>query len=90
MKWIYQQRICNECETRIRFGDIECPHCGLDLEESIDEWIIPLANQISSLENIVNVYPMNRLIGKINTFSFKLGQRIKKLVGKLKNYTVTL
>ena len=51
LKWIYQQRICNECETRIRFGDIECPHCGLDLEESIYEWIIPLANQIYSLEN---------------------------------------
>tara|TARA_B100000676_G_C17540666_1_gene562284 strand:- start:99 stop:296 length:198 start_codon:yes stop_codon:yes gene_type:complete len=51
LKWTYQQRICNECETRIRFGDIECPHCGLDLEDSIYEWIIPLVKQISNLQN---------------------------------------
>jgi len=51
LNWLYEQRICSECETRIRFGDIECPHCGIDLEENIHAWIIPLVNEIAFSNN---------------------------------------
>ena len=29
---------CNDCGTRLRFGDWECPHCGVDLEEHLRLW----------------------------------------------------
>jgi len=29
---------CDDCETRLRFGDRECPHCGVDLEEHLRLW----------------------------------------------------
>ena len=29
---------CHMCETRLRFGDMECPHCGSDLAPSYDPW----------------------------------------------------
>lgn len=29
---------CTDCGTRIRFGDVECPHCGADLEDYLREW----------------------------------------------------
>ena len=29
---------CPQCETRLRFGDLECPHCGVDLEDHLRGW----------------------------------------------------
>ncbi len=29
---------CPRCETRLRFGDTECPHCGADLEDRLRSW----------------------------------------------------
>lgn len=29
---------CPECETRLRYGDVECPHCGADLDERLRSW----------------------------------------------------
>lgn len=29
---------CDRCGTRFRFGDLECPHCGADLEEYLRHW----------------------------------------------------
>ena len=29
---------CRWCGTRIRFGDLECPHCGADLEDELRQW----------------------------------------------------
>ena len=29
---------CDSCGTRFRFGDLECPHCGADLEEYLRHW----------------------------------------------------
>ncbi len=29
---------CTSCGTRFRFGDLECPHCGADLEEYLRQW----------------------------------------------------
>ena len=30
--------VCASCETRLRFGDLECPHCGEDVEEVLRRW----------------------------------------------------
>ena len=38
---------CSSCGTRFRFGDVECPHCGADLEEYLRQWAEQL---ISDLE----------------------------------------
>ena len=29
---------CTSCGTRFRFGDLECPHCGADLDDYLREW----------------------------------------------------
>ena len=29
---------CRQCGTRLRFGDMDCPHCGADLEDDLREW----------------------------------------------------
>ena len=29
---------CSQCDTRLRFGDFECPHCGADLEDDLRKW----------------------------------------------------
>jgi len=26
---------CPQCDTRLRFGDLECPHCGVDLDDHL-------------------------------------------------------
>ena len=33
---------CAHCGTRFRFGDVECPHCGTDLEEDLRQWAVAL------------------------------------------------
>ena len=37
---------CSRCGTRIRFGDIDCPHCGLDLEDGLHQWAERLVDEI--------------------------------------------
>ena len=39
-------RGCPKCGTRLRFGDLECPHCGNDLEEHLSEWAESLLQQL--------------------------------------------
>lgn len=29
---------CPRDGTRFRFGDVECPHCGADLEDTLRRW----------------------------------------------------
>ena len=29
---------CAQCGTTIRFGDLDCPHCGADLEDDLRRW----------------------------------------------------
>jgi len=45
---LYEFVVCPLCETRIRFGDIECPHCGKDLD---DDLLILAERLISKLED---------------------------------------
>ena len=37
---------CPRCETRLRFGDMECPHCGFDLEDHLRIWAERLVNAL--------------------------------------------
>jgi rubrerythrin len=37
---------CDSCGTRFRFGDLECPHCGADLEEYLRLWAEDLINEL--------------------------------------------
>ena len=39
-------RACANCGTRFRFGDLECPHCGEDLEEYLRHWAESLINEL--------------------------------------------
>ena len=29
---------CPSCETRLRFGDLGCPHCGDNIDETLKKW----------------------------------------------------
>ena len=37
---------CTSCGTRFRFGDLECPHCGADLDDYLREWAEQLINEL--------------------------------------------
>lgn len=39
---------CHNCGARIRFGDLECPHCGADIEEDLRRWALRLLRKLSS------------------------------------------
>ena len=39
-------RACPDCSTRIRFGDIDCPHCGFDLDDGQREWAARLVDRL--------------------------------------------
>ena len=41
-------RGCPTCGTAIRFGDYDCPHCGLDLEDHLWDWAARLVDSLSS------------------------------------------
>ena len=38
---------CRLCGTRIRFGDLECPHCGADLEDELTQWAQRLLDRLA-------------------------------------------
>ena len=35
---LYEIEGCEQCGTRIRFGDFDCPHCGAELDELLEAW----------------------------------------------------
>ena len=37
---------CDNCATRLRFGDTECPHCGGDLENILRYWAEQLLERL--------------------------------------------
>ncbi len=37
---------CPDCDTRLRFGDWECPHCGKDLDEYLRRWAAQLLDKL--------------------------------------------
>lgn len=47
LTFLSEARSCNNCGTRIRFGDIDCPHCGADLEDLYMEWANNLLQELN-------------------------------------------
>jgi uncharacterized protein (UPF0212 family) len=41
---------CDNCATRLRFGDTECPHCGNDMEQLLELWADDLLKRLSITE----------------------------------------
>ena len=39
---------CPNDETRLRYGDYECPHCGADLEDHLRTFALRLAEASAS------------------------------------------
>lgn len=39
---------CSVCGTRFRFGDLDCPHCGEDLEDVLRRWAERLINALAA------------------------------------------
>jgi PHP family Zn ribbon phosphoesterase len=37
---------CTQCGTRFRFGDLDCPHCGSDLDEYLRQWAEELLDRL--------------------------------------------
>ncbi len=37
---------CRKCGCRIRFGDIDCPRCGADLEDDLWAWATKLVDEL--------------------------------------------
>ena len=42
---------CRNCGTRARYGDYECPHCGLDMEEDLWLWASALLERVLGAKN---------------------------------------
>ncbi len=38
---------CSLCGTRFRFGDLDCPHCGADLEDYLRLWAQQLLDELT-------------------------------------------
>ena len=38
---------CDRCGTRLRFGDMDCPHCGADLEEGLRSWAERVVDELA-------------------------------------------
>jgi predicted amidophosphoribosyltransferase len=37
---------CSQCGTRFRFGDLDCPHCGAELDEYFRHWAEDLLDKL--------------------------------------------
>jgi hypothetical protein len=46
LMFLAEVRACQLCGTRFRFGDLDCPHCGADLEELLRQWAEELVEQL--------------------------------------------
>ncbi len=37
---------CGDCGARFRFGDLDCPHCGAELDDYFREWAVALLEKL--------------------------------------------
>ena len=44
---LYEVVACSRCGTRIRFGDVECPHCGIDVDDELRQWAARLLDKLT-------------------------------------------
>ena len=45
---LYESVSCPECGTRLRLGDLDCPHCGLDTDEPFRQWAEMLLQKLDA------------------------------------------
>ena len=43
---LYEVEACNRCGTRLRFGDLDCPRCGADIEDNLRDWAERLVDDL--------------------------------------------
>ncbi len=48
---LYEIVACRRCGTRIRFGDVECPHCGIDVDDELRVWAARLLDKLDARES---------------------------------------
>ena len=39
---------CSQCGTKLRFGDLDCPRCGADIEDNLRDWAERLVDGLFS------------------------------------------
>ena len=39
-----------DCRISLRFGDLDCPHCGADIEEQMQDWAARLVDAITEIQ----------------------------------------
>ena len=44
---MYEIVSCDYCGARLRFGDLECPHCGADVESEMRRWAARLVEKLA-------------------------------------------
>ena len=37
---------CEDCGARFRFGDLDCPHCGAELDDYFRQWAMDLLEKL--------------------------------------------
>ena len=45
---LYELVGCLNCGTRLRFGDLECPHCGRDADDAFRLWAERLLQKLDA------------------------------------------
>ena len=41
---------CRECRISLRFGDLDCAHCGAEIDEEMRAWAGRLIDEVLALE----------------------------------------
>ncbi len=44
-----EMRACPNCGTRFRFGDLDCPHCGAELDDELRDWALSLLARLEQI-----------------------------------------
>ena len=42
------EQSCQNCDTRLRFGDLDCPHCGENIDETLKKWAVKMVDDLIS------------------------------------------
>ncbi len=48
LMFLAEVRECANCGARFRFGDLDCPHCGADLDDLLRRWAEELVDGLAS------------------------------------------
>jgi hypothetical protein len=43
---LYQIPPCERCGVKIRYGDLDCPRCGADIEDALRDWAEQLIDEL--------------------------------------------